>query len=134
MTDWYAEEFYQEESTNGTPFVGVTERMQLSSVSTALLLAVGIGIFEAFALYFGSGWFLNLMGIPLVGFILCWCSTFALQLLEYVLQLLEYQFICSKILYIQFVPFPIVLPILFFLFPCPFIAGYSKDIFMKFIS
>ncbi|RVX12073.1 Protein detoxification 45, chloroplastic [Vitis vinifera] len=60
-----SEEFYQEESTNGTPFVGVTERMQLSSVSTALLLAVGIGIFEAFALYFGSGWFLNLMGIPL---------------------------------------------------------------------
>ncbi|XP_034681491.1 protein DETOXIFICATION 45, chloroplastic [Vitis riparia] len=59
-----SEEFYQEESTNGTPFVGVTERMQLSSVSTALLLAVGIGIFEAFALYFGSGWFLNLMGIP----------------------------------------------------------------------
>ena len=83
MTDRCTEESYQEESTNGTPFVGVTERMQLASVSTALLLAGGIGIFEAFALYFGSGRFLNLMGIPMVGFVLYFCSTFTLQLLEY---------------------------------------------------
>ncbi|KAI3441166.1 Protein DETOXIFICATION (Multidrug and toxic compound extrusion protein), partial [Psidium guajava] len=46
----------------GKPFT-VAERKQLSSVSTALLLAVGIGIFEAIALYFGSGQFLNLMGV-----------------------------------------------------------------------
>lgn len=37
--------------------------MQLSSVSTALLLAVGIGIFEAVALSLGSGPLLSLMGI-----------------------------------------------------------------------
>ncbi|KAL4572806.1 hypothetical protein LXL04_019592 [Taraxacum kok-saghyz] len=43
---------------------GMGERKQLASVSTALLLAVGIGIFEGLALYFGSGIFLNLMGIP----------------------------------------------------------------------
>uniref|UniRef100_A0A2N9G5I5 Protein DETOXIFICATION n=1 Tax=Fagus sylvatica TaxID=28930 RepID=A0A2N9G5I5_FAGSY len=39
------------------------ERKQLSSVSTALLLAVGIGIIEALALYLGSGKFLDLMGV-----------------------------------------------------------------------
>lgn len=48
---------------NGKAFVDVAERKQLASVSTALLLAVGIGIFEGLALYFGSGVFLNLMGI-----------------------------------------------------------------------
>lgn len=127
MTDWYAEEFYQEESTNGTPFVGVTERMQLSSVSTALLLAVGIGIFEAFALYFGSGWFLNLMGIPSVGFVLCWCSTFALQLLEY--NLLIVKFYTSSLFHFQ-----LYCPFYFSFSPCPLIAVYSEDIFMKFIS
>lgn len=49
---------------NGKPPNGTTERKQLSSVSTALLLAVGIGIFEATALSLASGPFLNLMGIP----------------------------------------------------------------------
>ncbi|KAL8200343.1 hypothetical protein R6Q57_011682 [Mikania cordata] len=39
------------------------ERRQLPSVSTALVLSVGIGMLEATALYFGSGIFLNLMGI-----------------------------------------------------------------------
>ncbi|MFS8034192.1 putative multi antimicrobial extrusion protein [Helianthus anomalus] len=39
------------------------ERRQLPSVSTALVLSVGIGILEATALYFGAGTFLNLMGI-----------------------------------------------------------------------
>ncbi|KAI7736489.1 LOW QUALITY PROTEIN: hypothetical protein M8C21_012094, partial [Ambrosia artemisiifolia] len=39
------------------------ERRQLPSVSTALVLSVGIGILEAIALYFGAGTFLNLMGI-----------------------------------------------------------------------
>ncbi|XP_057516455.1 protein DETOXIFICATION 45, chloroplastic [Amaranthus tricolor] len=39
------------------------KRKQLSSVSTALLLAVGIGIIEALALLLGTGSFLSLMGI-----------------------------------------------------------------------
>ncbi|KAJ4829736.1 hypothetical protein Tsubulata_020748 [Turnera subulata] len=50
------------DGTNGNT-VGLVQRKQLSSVSTALLLAVGIGIFEAVALFLGSGPFLNLMGI-----------------------------------------------------------------------
>ncbi|XP_020411099.1 protein DETOXIFICATION 45, chloroplastic [Prunus persica] len=53
--------------TNGKPerTNGVTERKQLSSVSTALLLSVGIGIFEAVALCLGSGLFLNMMAISM---------------------------------------------------------------------
>ncbi|XP_021774597.1 protein DETOXIFICATION 45, chloroplastic-like [Chenopodium quinoa] len=39
------------------------ERKQLSSVSTALFLALSIGIIEALALLFGSGSFLSLMGV-----------------------------------------------------------------------
>ncbi|XP_068639442.1 protein DETOXIFICATION 45, chloroplastic [Aristolochia californica] len=42
---------------------GVKKRKQLPSVSTALLLATGIGTIEALALYFGAGVFLKLMGI-----------------------------------------------------------------------
>lgn len=38
----------------------------LPSVSTALVLAVGIGVFEAAALYFGSGLFLSAIRIPSV--------------------------------------------------------------------
>ncbi|KAI5342193.1 hypothetical protein L3X38_010068 [Prunus dulcis] len=55
--------------TNGKPerTDGVTDRKQLSSVSTALLLSVGIGIFEAVALSLGSGLFLNMMAISMVG-------------------------------------------------------------------
>ncbi|KAF3434844.1 hypothetical protein FNV43_RR21931 [Rhamnella rubrinervis] len=52
-----------EDSTNGKPFDGVSGRQQLPSVSTALVLAVGIGIFEALALSLGSGLFLNVMGV-----------------------------------------------------------------------
>ncbi|XAR59890.1 hypothetical protein NMG60_11015893 [Bertholletia excelsa] len=52
-----------EENSNGEPFHVASERQQLSSVSSALLLAVAIGIFEALALSLGSGVFLNLMGI-----------------------------------------------------------------------
>ncbi|GAV60111.1 LOW QUALITY PROTEIN: LysM domain-containing protein/MatE domain-containing protein [Cephalotus follicularis] len=55
-----------EDKTNGKPHDEVTEKKQLSSVSTALLLAVGIGIFECVALFCGSGPFINLMGVPLV--------------------------------------------------------------------
>nr|KJB77805.1 hypothetical protein B456_012G158400 [Gossypium raimondii] len=51
-------------STNGKALDGVAERKQLSSVSTALLLAILIGIFEALALSLGSGLFLKLMGVP----------------------------------------------------------------------
>ncbi|ONH94390.1 hypothetical protein PRUPE_7G013600 [Prunus persica] len=53
--------------TNGKPerTDGVTERKQLSSMSTALLLSVGIGIFEAVALSLGSGLFLNMMAISM---------------------------------------------------------------------
>ncbi|XP_057966347.1 protein DETOXIFICATION 45, chloroplastic [Malania oleifera] len=63
--DSLSEHVCQEESPNGKPFDGMDERMQLPSVSTALLLAVGIGLFEALALYLGSGMFLNLMGVSL---------------------------------------------------------------------
>lgn len=56
-----------EDSTNGKPFDGVSGRQQLPSVSTALVLAVGIGIFEALALSLGSGLFLNVMGVSSVG-------------------------------------------------------------------
>nr|GEW28606.1 protein DETOXIFICATION 45, chloroplastic [Tanacetum cinerariifolium] len=51
------------EEANDNGFRAIPERRQLASVSTALLLAIGIGIFEGLALYFGSGVFLNLMGI-----------------------------------------------------------------------
>ncbi|CAN8276819.1 unnamed protein product [Cochlearia groenlandica] len=50
-------------SNNDTPSQGLPERKQLSSVSTALVLAVGIGISEALALCFASGPFLRLMGV-----------------------------------------------------------------------
>ncbi|KAM1483226.1 hypothetical protein TB2_034651 [Malus domestica] len=64
-----SENGYLDGNTNGKPkpVDGVVERKQLSSVSTALLLAVGIGIFEAVALSLGSGLFLNMMGISSVG-------------------------------------------------------------------
>ena len=39
------------------------ERKLLPSVSTALILASGIGMLEALAMYFGSGLFLNMVGI-----------------------------------------------------------------------
>ncbi|OVA11973.1 Multi antimicrobial extrusion protein [Macleaya cordata] len=54
--------FHEDNNNNGKP-IEATEKKQLASVSTALLLAVGIGVFEALALYFGSGLFLNMMGI-----------------------------------------------------------------------
>ncbi|KAH9662442.1 protein DETOXIFICATION 45 [Citrus sinensis] len=40
-----------------------TDRKLLPSVSTALVLALTIGILEALAMYFGSGLFLDIMGI-----------------------------------------------------------------------
>ncbi|KAJ7967086.1 Protein DETOXIFICATION [Quillaja saponaria] len=58
-----SEEDCVENFSNGKSCKGASKQMQLSSVSTALVLAVGIGIFEALALYFGSGTFLHLMGV-----------------------------------------------------------------------
>lgn len=51
------------EGTDGRLPTGLAERHQFSSVSTALLLAVGIGIIEALALALGSDLLLGLMGI-----------------------------------------------------------------------
>ncbi|KAH6787904.1 MATE efflux family protein [Perilla frutescens var. hirtella] len=48
---------------NASRFSTSEEKLQLSSVSTAMFLAVGIGIFEAMALVLGSGPLLSLMGI-----------------------------------------------------------------------
>ncbi|ESW14558.1 hypothetical protein PHAVU_008G291400 [Phaseolus vulgaris] len=53
-----------ENTGNGKPLKTVPQRKQLSSVSTALLLALGLGIFEALALYLGAGAFLHLIGLP----------------------------------------------------------------------
>lgn len=53
-----------ENSANGKPF----KRKQLPSVSTALLLALGLGIFEALAMYLGSGMFLRIIGVSTVCF------------------------------------------------------------------
>ncbi|PIN25748.1 putative membrane protein, predicted efflux pump [Handroanthus impetiginosus] len=50
-------------SKNASRFSESVEKLQLSSVSTALLLAVGIGMLEATALFLGSGPLLSLMGI-----------------------------------------------------------------------
>lgn len=52
-----------EEINNARPLEALAKREQLSSVSTALTLAIGIGLFEAVALWLGSGVFLNLMGL-----------------------------------------------------------------------
>ncbi|KAL5752364.1 hypothetical protein ACOSP7_022550 [Xanthoceras sorbifolium] len=49
-------------SHNGSSYES-TDRKLLPSVSTALLLAGAIGILEALAMYFGSGLFLDMMGI-----------------------------------------------------------------------
>lgn len=42
----------------------MAEKLKLPSVSTALLLAAVIGAIEAFALFFGAGFLLNIMGVP----------------------------------------------------------------------
>ncbi|KAJ6985877.1 protein DETOXIFICATION 45 [Populus alba x Populus x berolinensis] len=65
--DTTSEKDIQEENSNNGKPIGLVERKQLSSVSTALLLAIGIGIFEAVALSLGCGSFLNLMGITVNG-------------------------------------------------------------------
>ncbi|KAJ0505809.1 putative multi antimicrobial extrusion protein [Helianthus annuus] len=62
-TSFVAEDIAKNSRENTEQANGKIERQQLASVSTALLLAVGIGLFEGLALYLGSGTFLNLMGI-----------------------------------------------------------------------
>ncbi|CAK9148587.1 unnamed protein product [Ilex paraguariensis] len=58
-TSFVAEDISRHASKESTS----DERKLLPSVSTALVLSLGIGIFEAAALYFGAGLFLNMMGI-----------------------------------------------------------------------
>lgn len=58
-TSFVAEDISKNAGTESTS----DGRKSLPSVSTALLLASGIGISEAIALYLGSGLFLNMMGI-----------------------------------------------------------------------
>ncbi|XP_031498628.1 protein DETOXIFICATION 44, chloroplastic-like isoform X2 [Nymphaea colorata] len=48
---------------NASPTGEITKRV-LPSVSASLVLAAGLGIAEAIALSIGSGYFLNIMGIP----------------------------------------------------------------------
>lgn len=55
--------FVSDGISQGEKNVKISERMQLPSVSTALLLASGIGVIEALALFWGAGLFLNMMGI-----------------------------------------------------------------------
>ncbi|XP_062093564.1 protein DETOXIFICATION 45, chloroplastic-like [Humulus lupulus] len=65
-----SETHFLNNSSNGSrPFDVIEERKQLPSVSTALLLAVMIGTFEALALSLGSGLFLNIMGISSLSFV-----------------------------------------------------------------
>ncbi|XP_020415462.1 protein DETOXIFICATION 45, chloroplastic [Prunus persica] len=92
-TSFVAEDLAKSESiastsgdiTNGKPerTDGVTERKQLSSVSTALLLSVGIGIFEDVALSLGSGLFLNMMAISMCAGIGNLLAAFLLPILMY---------------------------------------------------
>lgn len=85
----FSEKHSLEDSSNGRPFDGISERMQLPSVSTALLLAVMIGVFEALALSLGSGLFLNIMGISPV-------SPYVL-ILRHLLYLLLCTYICIQV-------------------------------------
>ncbi|CAL5428344.1 unnamed protein product [Camellia sinensis] len=62
-TSFVAEDFSKNASKGSTS----DERTALPSVPTALLLALGIGLCEALAMYLGSGLFLNMMGISTVG-------------------------------------------------------------------
>ncbi|XP_058091056.1 protein DETOXIFICATION 45, chloroplastic-like isoform X2 [Magnolia sinica] len=55
--------FLEENNERKSHFDDIMERKQLPSVSTALLLASGIGIIEALAMYFRAGMFINMMGI-----------------------------------------------------------------------
>ncbi|XP_020112854.1 protein DETOXIFICATION 45, chloroplastic-like isoform X1 [Ananas comosus] len=54
-----SDENFQDELITGA----IEERLKLPSVSSALLLAFGIGTIEALAMFFGSGLFLNMMGV-----------------------------------------------------------------------
>ncbi|CAL5359698.1 unnamed protein product [Camellia sinensis] len=62
-TSFVAEDISKNASKGSTS----DERTAPPSVPTALLLALGIGLCEALAMYLGSGLFLNMMGISTVG-------------------------------------------------------------------
>ncbi|KAI3892846.1 hypothetical protein MKW92_036923 [Papaver armeniacum] len=62
-TSFVAEDISKNAMNDGRRPTEVHEKKQLASVSTAILLSVGIGMFEALALYVGAGFFLNMMGI-----------------------------------------------------------------------
>lgn len=57
----FQEEKFKDEQASGE----MVDKLRLPSVSTALLLAAGIGTIEAVALFLGAGLFLNVMGVPL---------------------------------------------------------------------
>lgn len=74
-------------------------------MSTALLLALGIGIFEALALFFGSGTFLHVMGVSKVCFYLnSDCSIIDGLPCIFVLAYILYswvEFICGRLLVVN---------------------------------
>ncbi|WOL13189.1 protein DETOXIFICATION 45, chloroplastic isoform X1 [Canna indica] len=57
--------YLQEENFMEKQVSNENERLQLPSISSALLLSAAIGIIEALGLSFGAGFFLNLMGVPI---------------------------------------------------------------------
>ncbi|RZC27595.1 Protein DETOXIFICATION 45, chloroplastic [Glycine soja] len=58
-----ATSFVAEDIAKASSTADAKTKQQLSSVSTALLLALVLGFFEALALYLGSGAFLHLIGV-----------------------------------------------------------------------
>lgn len=63
-----ATSFVAEDIAKSSSAADAKTKQQLSSVSTALLLALVLGFFEALALYLGSGAFLHLIGVSTVCF------------------------------------------------------------------
>lgn len=63
-----ATSFVAEDIAKASSTADAKTKQQLSSVSTALLLALALGFFEALALYLGAGAFLHLIGVPTVCF------------------------------------------------------------------
>ncbi|KAG4964187.1 hypothetical protein JHK85_039162 [Glycine max] len=59
-----ATSFVAEDIAKSSSAADAKTKQQLSSVSTALLLALALGFFEALALYLGAGAFLHLIGVP----------------------------------------------------------------------
>lgn len=68
--------FVAEEISKNASMQFASEKLELPSVTTALLLAAIIGAVEAFALFMGSGAFLNMMGISQVSPMHCLAQQF----------------------------------------------------------